>query len=101
MIYFTNGAPYFTHKAERYVERFMVTPCSEKLVTTHNNTATHPRRPRPQVFFTLRRLNSPRITIEQRETIRVNTLKWERCVLRLVSFKPAANWKYSLKKTHN
>ena len=27
----------FTHYAERYVERFTVTPCSEKLVTnTHN-----------------------------------------------------------------
>ena len=27
----------FTHNyAERYVERFTVTPCSQKLVTTHN-----------------------------------------------------------------
>ena len=26
----------FTHYAERYVERFTVTPCSGKLVTTHN-----------------------------------------------------------------
>ena len=30
----------FTHKyAERYVERFTVTPCSEKLVTGHNNVS--------------------------------------------------------------
>ena len=26
----------FIHYAERYVERFTVTPCNEKLVTTHD-----------------------------------------------------------------
>ena len=26
----------FTHYTERYVERFPATPCSEKLVSTHN-----------------------------------------------------------------
>ena len=38
--------------AERYVERFTVTQCSELLVTTHNvSLLTHPRRPRPQNDF--------------------------------------------------
>ena len=40
----------FTHMwyAERYVKRLTVTPCSEKLVTTHaQHIATHPRRSRP------------------------------------------------------
>ena len=32
------------------------------------------------VFFTLRRLNSPRITIEKTGTTRVKTLKWERSI---------------------
>ena len=68
--------------AERYVERFTVRPCSEKLVTTRTayryaseKTST------PAVFFTLHRLNSPpRITIEKRGTTCVKTLKCERFI---------------------
>ena len=63
----------FTHNcAERYVDCFTVTPCVSHYA---QRIATHPRRPRPPIFFTLRRLNSPRIAIEQRGTARVKTLK--------------------------
>ena len=54
-----------------------LTPCREKLVTTHNYCYTSEKTSAP-AFFTLRRLNSPRITIEKRATTRVKTLTWER-----------------------
>ena len=64
----------FTH--ECYVKRFTVTPCSEKWVTMHNVSLRIWKNLAP-VFFTLRRLNSPSITIEKGETTHVKTLKWE------------------------
>ena len=42
------------------------TPCKRKVSHYAKRTATHPRSRRPSVFFTRRRLNSPRTTIEKR-----------------------------------
>ena len=65
---FTHNLCYYT---ERYVERFKVTPCSERLVTTYKVSLRFRQDLRPG--FT-RRTNSPRITIEKRETARVKTV---------------------------
>ena len=66
----------FTHNAESWVERFTVTPCSEKLVTICTTYHYASEKTSAVVLFTLRRLNSPRITIEKRGTTRLKTLKY-------------------------
>ena len=57
----------YTHiYAERYFERFTVTPCKRKRSHYAQRIATYPRRPRPQSSSRFAGLNSPRIRIEKK-----------------------------------
>ena len=84
----------FTHNyAQRYVERFTVTRCSERLVTTRTAYRYACEKTSAPVFFTLRRLNCPRTKTEKRGTTRVKTVEWERSVaLTLLVVEPACSY---------